>query len=273
MAVSSLQGFVEIFASRDTTPFVHWEQDYDVKKTSAIIFNFDDDENRERSTFLLNAVFASNKYLRPLLRGSTSFVFMYQCIVISRERFIKCLKLFDQNASTLKTLNRVNFWHLMMSIYYKPLLIKYMLSDKSVWKPLFLGIFSNIREDNFCYGELWLILIYILPFWKGKHYRFAMKNGIEQTIVLLAGKYLNTYGKDLWRAYECMKRKRNFLDVDLYHESTTVTVANLQRYFIRFYQYCSKRGKLDLYDSFSRSMHYKFTDLASKQKDSWCRKM
>eukprot|EP01083_Nonionella_stella_P218178 782600_1 len=238
---------IVIIPSLGLRQFDNWKDDFDFNNSNTYTFDlFNKDELQACTNTIFNSVF-TNHYLDVSVKGpyKRHFVILgFQCVMYHR-KMVQLLSIFHKYAAKLGTNHRVNFWQFMANIIQDNiLLIKYILSYPSLWKPLLLGIFVNIKHEALCFSELWMILIQTTPFWKKKHYVFAMNNGIEQTIIQIAQKKWNVNSTQLSIMYNKAKQKRYFIEKLIHNTSFRGTLGNLQRYFIYFHSYCSKNTQM-----------------------------
>eukprot|EP01084_Bolivina_argentea_P305644 528024_1 len=235
--------FIVIFPSLGLKSFNSWYEDWDksgAKQFSFCIYN--KNSRNEMIDLILCSIFDPCHYM--LVGGNKyykeSSIIGYECIKRT-EQIKQIFNLFHENASKIKTNVRVNCWQFLMNlVQHNILLIKHILSDSRLWKPLFLGILLNLKYEKYCYGELWMVLIKTVPVWKWKHYQYVIRHGIENVLIYVVERYFATSVSDVMYQY---KRKNLFmkqLEKRINSTEKNETIANVQRFYVYFHQYCNE---------------------------------
>eukprot|EP01084_Bolivina_argentea_P006757 12789_1 len=205
--------------------------------------------------------------------------------LIDQHKFRNFLKLIYQFNTQLNQTVRFNFYVVICNIHNHKLLLKYIFSRKTMWKPFLLAIVSNITTCNDPDTGSWLPILHSMLCWKYKHYEFVIQHGIDEAIVhTIQMNWIANIDDWIWDLKsETQTKKSEFIDkITNTNLVNKFVVKALQRFYNIFKHYCKKKDAVYKYHEFTEIIYNKCRGLESSIKDSarqkdcvklYCRKM
>eukprot|EP01084_Bolivina_argentea_P146688 256774_1 len=163
------------------------------------------------------------------------------------------LNYFYAKDATLQLNHIRNFHQFISNLTCNSLQIKYVLSDKQLYKPLISFILSNVSK----YDELWYALVKTIPHWKKKHYLFAMRNGLRKSLLYVTEASRERHRQTIIHCYHKQKNGRLFWTALVNHygynedvDSDDCTFQNLRKFYLQFHRYFAKKDEMKIAEAF-----------------------
>ena len=192
-------------------------------------------------------------------------------ILFEQNRFIRILNDFHIKCAQLTRYQRWNFYNLIANICVNKLHMKYILAQKQIWKPLFLGIISNIIHSLCVEGEFFMKLVTIMHEWRPRHFKFIIKKGLDKAVIRLIERWWSHCKDDLIESYgkiRCKDDEKYFLrhiivSTDI---NPTITCQNIQRFYALLRYQTSKANMNGMFNRFSTSVRKTLLQFADASK-------
>eukprot|EP01084_Bolivina_argentea_P146690 256786_1 len=208
---------------------------------------------------IYNSMLGSNK----LNIASNHFELLGMDMILNERKLNYILKNIYSN--TTLQLNQIkNFYGFISNMTYNQLQIKYILSDKQLYKPLISFIVTNISK----YEWLFALIVRTIQLWKQKHYLFAIKNGLCQSLLSLTDVYRYHHREKIISLYKTGKRAGAFWNTlinDCKNQRTCTKekcrFELFRTFYLQFHRYFAKKNDRKTSEMFCDTMKSGYSEI------------